>query len=42
MGHLLQPGTRADKFGFAVNASEHIANTKKQLSSAINNAVEAL
>jgi hypothetical protein len=42
MGHLLQPETRADKLGFTGNASEHIATTKKQLSSAIDDAIGAL
>lgn len=42
MGHLLQPETRADKLGFTGNASEHIATTKKQLSSAIDDAVGGL
>ena len=42
MGHLLQPETRADKFGFTGSATEHIAATKGQLSSASNDAVGAL
>lgn len=42
MGHLLQPGTRADKFGFTGSATEQIAATKGQLSSAIDDAVGAL